>query len=992
VTAQPDVARSETPGSDAEPGRGVPPYRYTAALAGGIEARWQDRWDAEQTFSTPNPSGPLADGEALDPGEKFYLMDMFPYPSGAGLHVGHPLGFIGTDVLGRFLRMTGRTVLHTMGFDAFGLPAEQYAVQTGTHPRATTEANIERYRAQIRRLGLAHDKRRSVATTDVEFYRWTQWIFLQIHGSWFDTSADRARPISELEAEFAAGIREVPDGRSWSALTRPEQDRVLDGFRLAYLAEAPVNWCPALGTVLSNEEVTADGRSERGNFPVFRRRLRQWMMRITAYADRLADDLDGVDWPDSVKAMQRNWIGRSQGATVRFGVRGDGSGSPERSIEVFTTRPDTLFGATYLVLAPEHPLVDAILPAAWPQPGTGEELDGRWTGGAETPADAIAGYRSVVGSRSDLERQEARDKTGVFTGAWAVNPVNGEPLPVFVADYVLMGYGTGAIMAVPGQDQRDWDFATVFGLPIRRTVQPPEGFDGQAYVGSGAAINSANDEISLNGLGVDEAKAAIIEWLAGRGDGEAVVQYKLRDWLFSRQRYWGEPFPVAYAADGETDGGPSIPRALPDSDLPVLLPDVDEYSPKTFAPDDRDSAPESPLARASEWTSFAEDLASDPERGWAQYVRETNTMPQWAGSCWYHLRYLDPFNTETFCDPDVERFWLGPRPEQFGPGDPGGVDLYVGGVEHAVLHLLYARFWQKVLFDLGHVSASEPFRRLFNQGYIQAWAYTDARGVYVPAEEVVESPDSPEGTTRFTWNGEPVTREYGKMGKSLRNVVTPDEMCATYGADTFRLYEMSTGPMEASRPWSTRDVVGSQRFLQRVWRLMVDEQTGALRVSDGEPGEATLRLLHRTIDGVRADFPAMHYNTAAAKLIELSNHLTKTYPDGGLPRSVAEPLVLMLAPLCPHLAEELWSMLGHPQTLAYAAFPEADESLLVEDTLEYPIQVNGKVRSRITVPASATEDEVRAAALADPKVVELLEGAEPRKVIVVPGRLVNLVR
>jgi leucyl-tRNA synthetase len=991
VTAQPDVARSETPGSDAEPGRGVPPYRYTAALASRIEARWQDRWDAEQTFSTPNPSGPLADGEAMDPGEKFYLMDMFPYPSGAGLHVGHPLGFIGTDVLGRFLRMTGRTVLHTMGFDAFGLPAEQYAVQTGTHPRTTTEANIERYRAQIRRLGLAHDTRRSVATTDVEFYRWTQWIFLQIHGSWFDTSADRARPITELEAEFASGVREVPDGRDWATLSRPEQDRVLDGYRLAYLAEAPVNWCPALGTVLSNEEVTADGRSERGNFPVFRRRLRQWMMRITAYADRLADDLDGVDWPDSVKAMQRNWIGRSQGASVRFAVRG-AAGATTQAIEVFTTRPDTLFGATYLVLAPEHPLVDAILPAAWPQPGTGEELDGRWTGGAETPAAAIAGYRSVVASRSDLERQEARDKTGVFTGAWAVNPVDGEPLPVFVADYVLMGYGTGAIMAVPGQDQRDWDFATVFGLPIRRTVQPPEGFDGEAYVGSGAAINSANDEISLNGLGVDEAKAAIIEWLAGRGDGETVVQYKLRDWLFSRQRYWGEPFPVAYAADGETDGGPSIPRALPDADLPVLLPDVDEYSPKTYAPDDRDSAPESPLARASEWTSFAGDLASDPERGWAEYVRETNTMPQWAGSCWYHLRYLDPFNTETFCDPDVERFWLGPRPEQFGPGDPGGVDLYVGGVEHAVLHLLYARFWQKVLFDLGHVSASEPFRRLFNQGYIQAWAYTDARGVYVPAEEVVESPDSPEGTTRFTWNGEPVTREYGKMGKSLRNVVTPDEMCATYGADTFRLYEMSTGPMEASRPWSTRDVVGSQRFLQRVWRLMVDEQTGALRVSDGEPGEATLRLLHRTIDGVRADFPAMHYNTAAAKLIELSNHLTKTYPDGGLPRSVAEPLVLMLAPLCPHLAEELWSMLGHPQTLAYAAFPEADESLLVEDTLEYPIQVNGKVRSRITVPASATEDEVRAAALADPKVVELLEGAEPRKVIVVPGRLVNLVR
>ncbi|MDL5154877.1 leucine--tRNA ligase [Actinomycetospora termitidis] len=975
MTAQPDVARRETPGA------AVPPFRYTAALANEIEARWQDRWEAEGTFETPNPSGPLSDGETLDPAEKYYLMDMFPYPSGAGLHVGHPLGFIGTDVLGRFLRMTGRTVLHTMGFDAFGLPAEQYAVQTGTHPRTTTEANVERYRAQIRRLGLAHDKRRSVSTTDVEFYRWTQWIFLQIHGSWFDVAQDRARPITELETEFAAGTRALPDGRSWDALTRPEQDRVLDGHRLAYLADAPVNWCPALGTVLSNEEVTADGRSERGNFPVFRRNLRQWMMRITAYADRLADDLDGVDWPESVKAMQRNWIGRSQGASVRFGVAG--SAAP---IEVFTTRPDTLFGATYLVLAPEHPLVDAILPAAWPQPGTGEELDGRWTGGAETPADAVVGYRSVVASRSDLERQEARDKTGVFTGAWATNPVNGEPLPVFVADYVLMGYGTGAIMAVPGQDQRDWDFATVFGLPIKRTVQPPEDFDGEAYTGAGAAINSANSEVSLDGLGVDEAKSTIIAWLAERGDGEAVVQYKLRDWLFSRQRYWGEPFPVAYAAEGETDGGPSIPRALPDSDLPVLLPDVDEYAPKTFAPDDRDSAPESPLARAGEWVAFGEDLASDPERGWADYVRETNTMPQWAGSCWYHLRYLDPTNTERFVDPDVERFWLGPRPEVFGAGDPGGVDLYVGGVEHAVLHLLYARFWQKVMFDLGHVSSSEPFRRLFNQGYIQAWAYTDARGVYVPAEEVVEA----EGGG-FTWNGEPVSREYGKMGKSLRNVVTPDEMCATYGADTFRLYEMSTGPMEASRPWSTRDVVGSQRFLQRVWRLLVDEQDGSLRVSSAEPGDETLRLLHRTIDGVRTDFPALHYNTGAAKLIELSNHLTKTYPDGGCPRSVTEPLVLMLAPLCPHLAEELWSKLGHPTSLAYADFPVADASLLVEESVVYPIQVKGKVRSRITVPTTASEDEIRAAALADEKIAEILGGAEPKKVIVVPGRLVNVV-
>lgn len=970
MTAEPEVASR----ADAGGGSGVPPYRYTAALANEIERRWQDHWESQDTFAVANPS---PDGPP-PAGEKFYLLDMFPYPSGAGLHVGHPLGFIGTDVLGRFLRMTGRTVLHAMGFDAFGLPAEQYAVQTGTHPRTTTEANIARYRAQIRQLGLAHDEHRSVSTTDVEFYRWTQWIFLQIHASWYDTEAGRARPISELEDELTAGIRALPDGRDWATLSRPEQDRVLDDHRLAYLADAPVNWCPALGTVLSNEEVTADGRSERGNFPVFRRNLRQWMMRITAYADRLADDLDGVDWPDSVKTMQRNWIGRSQGAQVRFA-------SDAGPIEVFTTRPDTLFGATYLVLAPEHPLVDALTPDAWPSPPTGDELDGRWTGGAATPAEAVAGYRRVVAQRSDLERQEARDKTGVFTGAWATNPVNGEPLPIFVADYVLMGYGTGAIMAVPGQDQRDWDFATVFGLPIRRTVQPPEGFDGEAYVGAGPAINSANDEISLDGLEVDAAKSAIVAWLAGRGDGEPVVQYKLRDWLFSRQRYWGEPFPIAYAADGESDGGPSIPRALPEADLPVLLPDVEDYAPKSFAPDDRDSSPESPLARATEWVRFTADLESDPERGFADYLRETNTMPQWAGSCWYYLRYLDPHNKERFVDADVERYWLGPQ----GPGDPGGVDLYVGGVEHAVLHLLYARFWHKVLFDLGYVSSSEPFRKLFNQGYVQAWAYTDARGVYVPAEEVVEDASA---STGFTWNGEPVRQEYGKMGKSLRNVVTPDEMCEAYGADTFRLYEMSTGPMEASRPWSTRDVVGSHRFLQRVWRLVIDEQTGELRVADTEPDRDTLTALHRAIDGVRTDLPAMHYNTAVAKLIELANHLTKTYPNGGTPRSVIEPLVLLLAPLCPHLAEELWSRLGHPQTLAYAPFPEADPALLVEDTVEYPIQVNGKVRSRMTVPAAATEDEVRAAALADAKVVELLAGAEPRKVIVVPGRLVNIVR
>ncbi|MDN5930574.1 MAG: leucine--tRNA ligase [Pseudonocardia sp.] len=927
----------------------APPFRYGAALAAEIESRWQDRWEREGTFHTPSRPGP-------DAGPKVYLLDMFPYPSGSGLHVGHPLGFIGTDVLGRYLRMTGHTVLHTMGFDSFGLPAEQYAVQTGTHPRTTTEANIRRYKEQLRQLGLAHDERRSVATTDVGFYRWTQWIFLQIYNAWYD--GERARPIAELEAEYAAGKR-----GPWAELSRVEQRKVIDGHRLAYISEAPVNWCPGLGTVLANEEVTADGRSERGNFPVFRRSLKQWMMRITAYSDRLVADLDRLDWPDSVKAMQRNWIGRSEGAQVRFGTT-TGSGAPV-DIEVFTTRPDTLFGATYMVLAPEHPLVSSLTPLKWP-----EGTDERWTGGAGTPALAVEDYRFEAGRKSDLDRQENKEKTGVFTGAYATNPVNGQQIPVFVADYVLMGYGTGAIMAVPGQDQRDWDFAAAHRLPIVRTVDPGRQWDGEAFTGDGPAINSANDEISLDGLGVTEAKRVITDWLVARGDGESVTQYKLRDWLFSRQRYWGEPFPVVWDADG-------LPVALPDSELPVTLPEIDDYAPTTSG--DADSDPEPPLARAADWVEVDLDLGAGIEH----FRREVNTMPQWAGSCWYHLRYLDPDNTERFVDPDIEKYWLGADPSK--PGDPGGVDLYVGGVEHAVLHLLYARFWHKVLHDLGHLSSEEPFRRLFNQGYIQAFAYTDARGTYVPAEEVVETADG-----GFTWNGEAMRREYGKMGKSLKNVVTPDEMCERYGADTFRLYEMSTGPMDVSRPWSTRDVVGSQRFLQRVWRNLVDEQTSEVRVVETEPDVDTLRALHKAISGVHADYRALHYNTAAAKLIELNNHLTKT--GTAVSRSVAESLVLMMAPLTPHIAEELWSRLGHEASLAYAPFPVADERYLVADTVEYPIQVDGKVRSRITLPSDATVDDVRAAALADEKVAAALDGAEPRKVIVVPGRLVNVVR
>lgn len=933
---------------------GAPPFRYDATLANAIERRWQDRWAAEGTFHAPNP------GEPGSERPKAYVMDMFPYPSGAGLHVGHPLGFIGTDVLGRFLRMNGRNVLHPMGFDSFGLPAEQYAVQTGTHPRTTTEANIARYKQQLRQLGLAHDPRRSIATTDVTYYRWTQWIFLQIFESWYDTAADRARPIAELKAEFESGARPTPDGRPYGELAEGERRALIDSYRLAYISEAPVNWCPGLGTVLANEEVTADGRSERGNFPVFRRSLKQWKMRITAYADRLASDLDRVDWPESVKAMQRNWIGRSEGARVRFSAAaGD--------IEVFTTRPDTLFGATYMVLAPEHPLVDELVPASWPA-----EVDPRWTGGAATPAEAVAEYRAAAARKSELDRQENKEKTGVFTGAFAVNPVNGESVPVFVADYVLMGYGTGAIMAVPAQDQRDWDFATAFGLPIVRTVDPGD-WEGEAFTGDGPAINSANDEISLDGMGVAEAKRAITEWLADKGFGEGVVQYKLRDWLFSRQRYWGEPFPIVWDEYG--------PVGLPDDQLPVVLPDVDDYSPKTYDPDDANTEPEPPLSRAQDWVNVELDLGDGPK----QYRRETNTMPQWAGSCWYYLRYLDPENTERFTGVEAEKYWVG-KDLSISPVDPGGVDLYVGGVEHAVLHLLYSRFWHKVLFDLGHVTSEEPFRKLFNQGYIQAYAYTDARGTYVPAEEVVE-----ESEGRFTWNGQPVNREYGKMGKSLKNVVTPDEMCDRYGADTFRLYEMYTGPMEASRPWSTRDVVGPQRFLQRTWRNLVDENTGESRVTDEEPDADTLRALHKAIAGVREDYPALHYNTAAAKLMELTNHLTKQYP-GGAPRSVAEPLVLMLAPLAPHISEELWSILGHPETLAYADFPVADEQYLVQDTAEYPIQVNGKVRSRVTVPADADRAAVEAAALADEKIVAALDGAAPKKVIVVPGRLVNIVR
>ncbi|MDQ2848674.1 MAG: leucine--tRNA ligase [Actinomycetota bacterium] len=982
----------------------IPPHRYNAALANKIEAKWQDLWEASGTFHAPNPVGDLAPPDrAVVPADKTYVLDMLPYPSGKGLHVGHPLGYIGTDVWGRFLRMTGRNVLHTIGFDSFGLPAEQYAIRTGTHPRVTTEQSIARYREQLRRLGFAHDQRRSVATTDPDFVHWTQWIFIQLFESFYDVAAEgrsgavgRARPIAELVAEFESGARNVPAGRVWGDLTKVQQAAIIDDHRLVYIAEAPVNWCPGLGTVLSNEEVTPDGRSEIGNFPVFRRSMRQWMMRITAYADRLIDDLDRLDWPDSVKAMQRNWIGRSTGAQVSFSISTDAPasrrpGAVPAAIDVYTTRPDTLFGATYLVLAPEHPLVDEITTAAWPS-----DVNPSWTGGSASPADAVGEYRLAASRKSDLDRLGGpaaggggnKEKTGVFTGAHAVNPATGTDLPVFIADYVLMGYGTGAIMAVPGQDARDIEFAHAFELPVIQTVQRPDGFpDDDAFTGDGPAVNSSNDEVSVNGMGVGEAKATITKWLQDSGFGQPQTQYKLRDWLFSRQRYWGEPFPIVYDEDGVT-------HSLPASELPLMLPEIADYSPAKLDPNDPNTNPTPPLAKATEWRTVTLDLGLPNRPGEQSYTRELNVMPQWAGSCWYEMRYLDPHNSKTFCDPQIEQYWMGKDPDR--PDDTGGVDLYVGGVEHAVLHLLYARFWHKALFDLGHVSSEEPFRRLFNQGYIQAYAYTDARGSYVPAEQVVEPTPG-----AFEFNGEPVNREYGKMGKSLNNVVTPDDICNAYGADVFRMYEMSMGPMDVSRPWQTRDVVGSQRYLQRLWRTVIDENTGEVKVSaasiDGRPDESAdtvemLQLLHRTIDGVRGDYARMLYNTAIAKLIVLTNHITKS---GRAPsRQVAESLVLMTAPLAPHVCEELWNRLGHKESLAHGPFPVAAKEFLLDETIEYPIQLKGKVRSRITVAADADTATVEAAALADDKIKEtlaLLGVQDPKKIVVVPGRMVSIV-
>ncbi len=802
-----------------------------------IEKKWQSYWDEHKTFRTP------LEPDASKP--KYYVLDMFPYPSGDGLHVGHPEGYTATDITVRYKRMRGFNVLHPMGWDSFGLPAENYAIKTGTHPRETTYKNIDRFRAQLKSLGFSYDWDREIATTDPAYYRWTQWIFLKLYEK-----------------------------------------------GLAYQAEVPVNWCPELGTVLANEEVI-NGKSERGGHPVIRKPMRQWMLKITAYAERLLADLDDLEWSESIKEMQRNWIGKSEGAEVHFKL--DGS---DDTITVFTTRPDTLFGATYMVLAPEHPLVEKIT-----TPGQRQ---------------AVKDYKEAAARKSDLERTELqKDKTGVPTGAYAINPVNDEKIPVWIADYVLWGYGTGAIMAVPAHDERDYAFAKTFELPIIEVISGGD-IASAAHTGDGKLVNSASHKFGINDLNVADAKARTIEWLEGQGLGVRKVNYKLRDWLFSRQRYWGEPFPIIFV-DGEA-------KPLPEDALPLELPEVASYKPSGTG--------ESPLSTISDWVNTTDPASGKPA------VRETNTMPQWAGSCWYYLRFIDPRNATHPVDPALEKYWM-------------PVDLYVGGAEHAVLHLLYARFWHKVLYDCGVVSTREPFRKLVNQGMI-------------------------------------LGEDNQKMSKSRGNVINPDHIVAEYGADALRLYEMFMGPLEQSKPWNMRGVEGVFRFLGRVWRFVIDEETDQLdgRVADVEPDAAQLKALHATIKKVGEDIEGMRYNTAIAAMMEFLN---EAYKWEARPRAVIEPLVLVLSPFAPHLAEELWSRLGHANTLAYEPWPAYEEAFLVEDQIEVAVQVNGKIRGRIVIPRSADQAAVLEIARADEAVKSHLDGKAIRKEVYVPGRLVNFV-
>ena len=952
-----------------------------------IEAKWQEFWERNKTFCASDTSSK----------PKLYVLDMFPYPSGEGLHVGHPEGYSATDMYCRFKRMKGFNVLHPMGYDAFGLPAEQYAIETGTHPRITTEKNISNIRRQIKCLGFSYDWEREFASTDPEYVHWTQWIFLLLFDTWFDPEFDWVDPEGKRRTGKGRPISELPIPDTVRAKGEEAVCRYRDSFRLAYQAESPVNWCAALGTVLADEEVI-NGRSERGDHPVQRIPLRQWMLRITAYADRLVEDIESLQWPDPIKEMQKNWVGRSQGAEVDFfietpglnyeewSVRRKSTGFPEEpdpdAIRIYTTRPDTLFGATYMVLAPEHPLVEKLT--------------------TDDHRSEVEEYIKYASNLSEEDRIAGRgEKTGVFTGGYATNPVNGEKIPAWIADYVLISYGTGAIMSVPGHDQRDLEFAKTFRLPVRAVVMPTEewfqrlqdyldnlhdGFPAQmpekqwppqeplgsdnyaqyvellpeAFIDDGEGMQSANTEVSLNGLPTLQAKEKILAWLVKSGVGRPAVKYKLRDWLFSRQRYWGEPIPILHALD--TDGEPNgLIQAVPEDELPVLLPEMDDFKPT--------GRPGGPLEKATEWIRV--------RIGGRDFARETNTMPQWAGSCWYYLRFCDPRNRNKAWDPDKEEYWM-------------PVDLYVGGAEHAVLHLLYSRFWHKVLFDRGYVSTLEPFQKLVNQGMILSTTYRTPKGRIVPYSKI----DFDEGKAYHKETAEELSGETEKMSKSRGNVIPVDVPVQQYGADTTRLYEMFIGPLESTKPWSMQGVEGISRFLNRAWRMIVDESADSLKLNpavfnnDTTPGEEELRVLHRTIDAVSRDMETLSFNTAISRLMEFVNHFTAQETR---PLSCMESFVRMLSPMAPHIAEELWQVLGHSESIAYAPWPVLDSRYIQESSIQMPVQINGRVRGRITISADADKKEMEQAALSDPKVKKYLEGHSIRKTIVIPKKMINIV-
>ncbi len=931
-----------------------------------IESKWQGYWERNKIFRALDDTAK----------RKLYVLDMFPYPSGEGLHVGHPEGYTATDMYCRFQRMRGYNILHPMGYDAFGLPAEQYAINTGTHPRVTTERNIVNIRRQIKRLGFSYDWEREFATTDTEYMRWTQWIFLILFDTWYDPDFEWLDPDGNKRRGKGRPIAELPIPDDIRSQGEEAVRRYQDSLRLAYQAESPVNWCAALGTVLADEEVI-NGRSERGDHPVQRIPLRQWMLRITAYADRLVEDVAALDWPEPIKEMQRNWVGRSEGAEVDFyaGEIGAahqawtsaraGSGFPPEadmeSIRIYTTRPDTLFGATYMVLAPEHAMVDKLT--------------------AAEHRSAVEEYRQRVATMSEEDRIAGRgEKSGVFTGGYAINPVTGERIPVWIADYVLISYGTGAIMAVPGHDQRDFEFAVKFNLRIRAVVMPPGGWLrkmgissdeyagnirdlAEAFVDDGHGIQSSRSGLSLNGLPTPEAKRRITEWLVRSGLGRAAVKYKLRDWLFSRQRYWGEPIPILHELDAA--GNPNgLLRALAEDQLPLLLPEMEDFKPT--------GRPGGPLEKAQDWIRVKLDGH--------EFMRETNTMPQWAGSCWYYLRFADPKNGREAWSPEKERYWL-------------PVDLYVGGAEHAVLHLLYSRFWHKVLFDRSYVSTPEPFRRLINQGMILSITYRSAEGKVVPYADIHFG----EGKAVHAESGEELSGETEKMSKSRGNVIPVDVPLQQYGADTTRVYQRFMGPLETTKPWSMQGVEGISRFLNRAWRLIVDEDAGDLRLNlkvaagnaeGGQPTEEQLRILHKTIKVVTEDFEGLRFNTAISRLMEFVNFFTA---QPAHPQSCLEAFVLLLSPLAPHIAEELWQALGHEGTLAYEPWPSYDERYTRDDMIEIPVQINGRVREHIVVSVGAGREEVERVALDDSKIRRHLGGKTVRKIIVVPQKLINIV-